>query len=318
MAREPFSLLAKHTAAQHGCVSVPQVAASGVTRQDLHRLERRGVIERAHRSVYRVAGVPESWQSDLMAALLAAGEGAVASHSWAARLHGITRVEVTEQPEVTKPGRVACETSDITAHNTRELERCDITTLQDIPVTSGARTNVDLAGRHSRSEIMAVTDDLIATKATTRSWQYRRARHLFEGRGVVLVIIDITKPGAEDEFWSWLERRFDTDVVRACNLPAPAYNVRLLDKDGLIGIADAVWRFERDVVVEIDGLRFHRLAAERRRDARKANRYALSGRIPLRFTYGDVVDDPAGVAAQVRAALVAAGAPGVGSWSKNG
>lgn len=59
-------------------------------------------------------------------------------------------------------------------------------------------------------------------------------------------------------------------------------------------------------MTELDGLRFHRRTSDRQRDSRKSNRYALSGRIPLRFTYTDVVSDPAAVAAQIREALAVA------------
>lgn len=185
-------------------------------------------------------------------------------------------------------------------------------TVRGIPATSGARTAIDLADGHlTATEIMAMVDDLICRKATTRAWLHRRARALAAGRAGVGVIVRITRPGAEDDFWSWLERRFDTGVVAAFGLPSPAYNVSVRDRRGRIGIADACWDGPRDVVVE--RLRFHRLAASRRRDARKANRYALSGRIPLRFTYVDVVEHPAWVAAQVREALEASGRLTVGS-----
>ncbi|HVL98472.1 MAG TPA: type IV toxin-antitoxin system AbiEi family antitoxin domain-containing protein [Egibacteraceae bacterium] len=317
MARDPLALLARFTAGQYGHVTVRQAATAGVTRQDLHRLTRRGLLVRAHPRVYRVAFVPVTREGRAMAAVLSAGPKAVLSFSWAAWLHGVDRVPLTREPEVTLPGRLAPELPGVTAHSTRLLERCDITTVRGIPVTSGARTSVDLADDRLRdTEIMALTDDLICRKATTRAWQHRRACALAAGRAGVGVIARITRPGAEDEFWSWLERRFDRDVVRAYGLPRPAYNVALHDERGRIGIADACWAGPRDVVVELDGLRFHRLTADRRRDSHKSNRYAVSGRIPQRFTYTDVVSDPAAVAAQLRHALRAAGHPaGVGTAS---
>ena len=134
---------------------------------------------------------------------------------------------------------------------TRELDRCDVTTVRDIPVTSGARTGVDLASRLTEDETMAMTDDLLCSRATTRPWLHKRACHLAAGRAGVQVIARITRPGA--------------------------------------------------------GLRFHRLTRDRRRDSHKANRYAVSGRIPLRFTYVDVACHPEMVARQVREALRAAG-----------
>lgn len=75
-----------------------------------------------------------------MAAVLAGGERAVLLHSWAAWLHGIDRVPLARQPQITRPSRVRLRIPGVTVHATRELERCDLTTVRGIPVTSGART----------------------------------------------------------------------------------------------------------------------------------------------------------------------------------
>lgn len=297
------------TRKQFGHVSVEQAATVAVSPQDLYRLRKRGLLVHVHRSVYRAASVAPSREGDLMAAVLAGGPDAVAGYSSAIRLHGITRVPLAPQPEIVVPGRVAPVIPGVTVHCTRELEACDRTTVSGIPATSPARTNIDLADdRLDQAETMALTDDLICRKGTTRAWMHRRARHLANGRKGAGVIARLTASEAEAEFWSWLERRFDTAVVQAFNLPPPAYNVAVHDAKGRIGIADALWSFDRDVVAELDGLRFHQLTADRRRDSRKANRYAASNRIPLRFTYLDVVKHPAVVAEEIRAALRTAGA----------
>lgn len=314
MARNPLARLSPFTTEQYGHVTTVQAATVGVTARNLFRLVGSALLVRVHRGVYRVASVAETREGTALAAVLAAGEGAALSHSWAAWLHGIDRVLLAEEPEVTTPGRARRRIPGVTVRTSRDLPPCDVVTVRGIPATSGARTAIDLADGHlTATEIMAMVDDLICRKATTRAWVHRRARALAAGRAGVGVIVRITRPGAEDEFWSWLERRFDTGVVAAFGLPPPAYNLSVRDRRGRIGIADACWDGPRDVVVELDGLRFHRLTASRRRDARKANRYALSGRIPLRFTYVDVVEHPDRVAAQVREALEASGRLAVGS-----
>ncbi len=100
-----------------------------------------GRWERSHLGVYRVAGAPASWRQDLMAACLAAGEGAMASHRSAARLWGLIGEEVLEvsilRPGCHRlPGVVVHRSTDL--HTTRAL-RCE-----GIPVTPPARTLVDL------------------------------------------------------------------------------------------------------------------------------------------------------------------------------
>lgn len=301
---DPIAAVSVHAVEQHGHVSVRQAAAAGLSRKALPRLAKAKSVVRVHRGVYRLASAPVTWQGRLMAAVLAAGDDAVASHAWAAALHGIERVPRPIDPEITIPAHRTLVVPGVRIHRSRDLESCDTVVKDGIPATSGARTSIDLAPRLSEDEIMAVIDELICSRATTRRWQHRRAVALQRGRRRVEVIARITAPGAEDEFWSWLERRFDTTVVRQHGLPRPAYNVPLYDGEGLIGYADACW-VQRGVtvVVEVEGLRFHRLAATRRKDARKSNRHALAGRVPLRFLYTDVVGYPAQVAATIRRAL---------------
>lgn len=300
---DPIAAISARARDQHSHVTTAQAVADGVSRKALHRLARAGVLVRVHHGVYRLASARVAWQGRLMAAVLAAGDGAVASHAWAAHLHGITRVDMGTEPEITVPGHRTLAIPGVRIHRSRDLPSCDTTVKQGIPATSGARTSIDLASRLPEEEIMTVTDEMICSRATTRKWQHRRAVALHRGRPGVHVIVRITRPGAEDEFWSWLERRFDTGVVRAHGLPVPAYNVPLSDNRGFIGYADACWERALTVVVEVDGLRFHRLISTRRKDARKSNRHALAGRIPLRFVYTDVVQNPACVAAEILRAL---------------
>lgn len=222
----------------------------GISKYAIRRLRERGLIDWVHPNVYRLTSATVTWKGRLMAAVLAAGPGAVASHAWALKLHGIDR----------------------------------IVTVDGIPATSGARTAVDLAGTLSEADLMAVVDDVICRRKSTRRWMHRRACHLQHGRPGVGVIVRITAPGAEKDFWSWLERRFDRDVVTRFGLPTPVYNVPVHDDRGRIGYADASWEPGWAVVVELDGLRFHTLSRQRRRDARQHNRYATSGRIPMRFS----------------------------------
>lgn len=307
MARNPLVKLQPFAVKQHGHVTLWQALQAGVDRQALYRLTKQGALVRVHPGVYRLASAPVTFEGRAIATVLASGPGSVASHSWAAKLLGVTRVPVTEQPEIISPGTRPTRVRGVRAHNSRELERCDTTTVQHVPVTSGARTAIDLAhDRLDQAATMALVDDLITLEATSRDWQYRRARHLGNGRAGVDVIVRITKPGAEEEFRSWLERCYDVTVIQAFGLPRPSYNVAVHDKRGRIGIADAVWELGRGVVVELDGLRFHCLTRNRQRDAGKTNRYTLSGRIALRFTYLDVVRTPAEVVDQVRQALDAA------------
>lgn len=282
-----------------------------VHRFAIHRLQAQALVEGVHRTVYRLTSVPVTWKGRLMAAVLAPGPDAVASHAWALRLHGLDRVQLPHTPQVTIPASRVRTVAGVEIHRSRELDRCDIVTVDGIPATSGARTAVDLASPLSELMLMTVVDELICRRRSTRQWMHRRACHLRPGRPGVAVVVRITRPEAEDEFWSWLERRFDRDVVARFGLPVPASNVPVFDAHGRIGYADASWEPRWPVVTELDGLQFHTLSEARRRDARRHNRYAMSGRISLRFTYRDVVQTPEQVARAIREALTRSATPAV-------
>ena len=303
MARHPLDKLADHTGAQHGHFSTAQARAADISKYAVHRLQGQALTERVHANVYRLTSAPVTWKGRLMAAVLAAGPGAVASHAWALKLHGIDRVRPPVTPQVTIAASRVRVVAGVEVHRSRELERCDIVTVDGIPATSGTRTAVDLASTGSETDVMAVVDDLICRRKSTREWMHRRACHLRPGRPGVGVIVRITHPDAEGEFWSYLERRFDRDVVARFGLPVPAYNVPVHDAHGRIGLADASWEPGSPVVTELEGLRFHSLTPARRKDARRYNRYATSGRIPLRFTYEDVMKTPELVARTILDAL---------------
>lgn len=315
MSASSLAALAVFTVKQFGHFSIDQARQVNVGRGAIDRLRQRGVIVRVQPRVYRLTSVPESEKGKLVAALLAAGSGAVASHSWAAWLLGLDRVRRTRHPEITLAGGSRRTLRGVVIHRTSQLETCDTVEKEGIPLTSGARTVVDLVGRLSVEQRMAFADDAIRVRCTTREWLYRRACALGNGRGGVATITWITRPGAEGEFWSWLERTFHQGVVRAHGLPRPEYNVRLHDDDGFVGIADACWRGDSMVVTEVDGIGFHESAAQRVNDARQSNRHALSGRVALRFPYEDVVGRPHVVATQIRRALQRAGYPGLGAGS---
>lgn len=318
MTAPSLAALAVFTVKQFGHFSLAQARQVNLSRAAIHRLRQQGVVVRVQPRVYRLTSVAESTKGTLTAALLAAGSGAVASHSWAAWLLGLERVSRTRHPEITVPGGSRCRLRGVVMHRTSQLEPSDTVEKDGIPLTSGARTLIDLAGRLSMEQRMALADDAVRLRRTTRQWLYRRACALVNGRAGVTTLVWITRPGAEGEFWSWLERTFGRRVVRAHGLPEPDYNVSLYDDDGFVGVADACWRGDSMVISETDGIGFHASSAQRARDARQSNRHALSGRVVLRFPYEDVVGRPHVVATQIRKALERAGHPGVGSGSSQG
>jgi len=287
---------------QLGLFTWTQACEAGIKKQTLYRLVDSGEIQRLHHRVYRLTGVPQSFSSTVLAAVLATGPTSVASHATAALLHGIRCVPPTPQHEICAVGSALPLLDGVTVHRTRRLDGLDITVVNGVPVTTGARTVVDLAGRLTREELPNLVDEAICRRTTSRWWLYRRASELQIGRPRVDRVVRLTAPGAEGEFWSWLERKGNW-VLRNGGLPEPEWNVKLFDDGGrFLGIVDAFYAWAR-VILQFDGLQFHRLPEQRQRDVEQGNWAALGQYCLLRFTWRDVVERPEYVVTQVRLAL---------------
>ena len=100
-----------------------------------------GGVHRLHLGVYAVGHVAITADGRDLAAVLACGSGALLSHRSAA-VHWLV-VRHAPLYEVTVPGRV--DRPGIVARRTRSLTEEDPAVLHGIPVTSPARTLVDLA-----------------------------------------------------------------------------------------------------------------------------------------------------------------------------
>jgi very-short-patch-repair endonuclease len=93
---------------------------------------------------------------------------------------------------------------------------------------------------------------------------------------------------------SELERRF-LQLVRKAGLPQPLTQQRV---NGYL--VDFYWP-ELKLVVETDGLRYHRTATQQSRDRERDQAHVAAGLIALRFTHAQVRYDPARVVETLRA-----------------
>lgn len=91
-------------------------------------------------------------------------------------------------------------------------------------------------------------------------------------------------------------------VPRRGGLPTPVMNYPVRDLYGRRRKIDAAYVPER-VGVELDGRTSHHLMTDRRDDDRRQNALMLVGWQILRFTWWDLVHEPARVVREVRAAL---------------
>jgi predicted transcriptional regulator of viral defense system len=128
---------------QHGVVSAGQLRGLGLSSQAIYRRLQKQHLIRLHPGVYAVGHLALSPRWRDFAAVLACGPDALLSHRSAADLWGLRRTS-SPRIEVTAPrGRRG--PAGIAVHRSRVVHSEDRTAVNAIPVTSVARTLVDLA-----------------------------------------------------------------------------------------------------------------------------------------------------------------------------
>ena len=139
--RRVDGLIAGLAARQHGVVARRQLVELGLGRRAIGNRIDAGRLHPIHRGVYAVGHRPRTSEAAWMAAVLVA-DGAVLSHRSAAALWGIRRNDRTAV-EITVP-RALKRRARLEIHQAR-LQPDEITTHNGIPVTTPARTLLDLA-----------------------------------------------------------------------------------------------------------------------------------------------------------------------------
>jgi hypothetical protein len=145
-------------ARQHALVTLEQARVHGFTDDAIrHRVET-GRWRRIRHAVYLVNGAPQTWEQTALAAVLASGPEAVASHTTAAVLWGLPGVwhEVMFDVSTPRPRRVR--QRGVRVHRTVRFLEMEHGTRRQIPVTSLARTLVDLSGSMSVQQLGVATD----------------------------------------------------------------------------------------------------------------------------------------------------------------
>jgi hypothetical protein len=126
-----------------GVVSTEQQRSCGLTRGAIDGWLRVGRLHRLHRGVYLLGHGAAGREAQALAAVLACGPGAVLSHRSAAAWWGLLESQ-RAVVDVLAP-RSRGHRQGIDVHRTRVLDVTDTTTRRRMPVTTVARTLLDLA-----------------------------------------------------------------------------------------------------------------------------------------------------------------------------
>ena len=282
-------------------VTRDQLIASGVGTRGISDWVQRGRLHRLHRGIYAYGHDRLRVEGRWLAAVLACGPAAVLSHGTAARMWEI-RQSNSALIDVTVPSRAGrIRRKGIRIHRSGRLAPQEVTVRNGIPVTTVARTLLDLADVLDTQALRrAVTEaeytnrfDLTAFNAVVQDNPGRRTRKLmtaaFEGRQ------HRTRSPLEDRFLRFMDRWGVEEPE--CNAWIEGYEV------------DVVWT-RVGLVVELDGVAAHGTRAAVRRDRRKDRVLWRAGFRTMRLT-ADALD----AEEEVLADLVQAGVR-VASWPR--
>lgn len=271
--------LARIAGASHGVVTRAQLLSVGISAGEISRRLEAGALLREHWGVYRVGHRAPSLEARYLAAVLACGEGALLSGRAAAHLLGAL-FGPAPPAEVTAPRERRVEGVVV---RRRRREPGDGILWRGIPTTSVARTLVDLAA-------VLNTDDL------ARACHEAGIRHRTTPADVEAVLARRpNSPGAAKlrrilrgdvrVTLSKLEARFLTRL-REAGLVLPQTN-RLAGGRRV----DCRWPEQR-LTVELDGYRYHQSRRAWEQDRHREREARARGDEFRRYTYGDVVERP--------------------------
>lgn len=290
---------------QHGVVARAQLRELGLSDAAIEHRLAIGRLHLVRRGVYAVGRPGLGQIGRWMAAVLCCGPGAMLSHKSAAAAWKIRR-EWRGAITVSVPDGYSSRTPGLRVHRRKNIPTSRIAQVSGVPVTDPVMTLVDLAATLAPDELEAAVNeadklDLVDPKALRRGLEemsgYRgvaRLRHCVDRHSFVFTD-------------SALERRF-LPIARAAGLPAPQTRRRV---EGFV--ADFLWP-DLALVVETDGLRYHRTPAQQARDRLRDQAYARAGLTSLRFTHAQVWFDPAEVRRTLAAVAARLAPAGVLTW----
>lgn len=277
-----------------------RVLAADVDPDDILIALRSCRIRRIQRGVYAPRSVELRPLAYARAAIISSGEpDAVASHLTAARVHGLARPSGTH-PEYVTVGRRhrRRERRDLHFHG-RPLALREVRVLDDVPVTSVARTLADLAGSLDRLFAVWIIDDAIRRDLCEPA-EVQAAADRWSGGGAGRARQRVAEADGMSE--SVLETAGRLALLDA-GLPPTRAQYVLRDRSGaMVARLDGAYEEER-IGIEYDGKGPHSAPSAVFHDRHRQNAVSALGWTVLRYTWWDVVHDRERFVASVRSGL---------------
>jgi very-short-patch-repair endonuclease len=277
---------------QEGVVARRQLLALGMNARSVDHRLRRGTLHSYLPGVYAVGHRVVSPRGRLVAAVLAAGDGAVLSHRSAGQVWRLLRGS-GPRVDVTAP-RWRRAIPGVRGHSSL-LPHDERTVHGGLPVTSVPRTLLDLAGvlrprelerAVNEAEVLRLGDALSVPDIIDR----HPRRHGVRALRAVLADLDVSVTRGE------LERRFRAFLKRR-RLPRPAFNVAVLGYE-----VDCLWP-EHRLIAELDGRSAHDTRMRFETDRARDRTLLVAGFHVVRITWLQLHSEPDVLEADLRVLL---------------
>ena len=255
-----------------------------------------------HPGVYRIAGTEPSWEQALLAAVLAAGDEAIASHRAAAAMWGIEQIE--RVIELTVPTARRPRVEGAVLHRTDGLLLPERTRLRHIPLTTPARTVFDLASVIPRGALDRVVEDVLSRRLVPRQALVAQlAAHRGPGRRKTHVLQELL--GEHPERWERAEGRFERRLLRflkARGFPEPVLQHKVTLPSGKNVFIDAAYP-DRLIGLEANSYLWHTARRDWVRNQVKTRALTAMGWGIITVTWEDLVPNATTFEEELRTAL---------------
>jgi very-short-patch-repair endonuclease len=245
---------------------------------------------RLHHGVFKLGSTKPNLDQLEMAAILAAGQGAVLSHASAARRLGLD-VPAIDSVQVTIPAsRVAPKLTGVRVSRSRELTERDVTRRGPFRLTHLARTMIDLASVLDAGWLRATLDSALRQKQTNFAWISRALNNDGRGRrGAKRLRTLLTEHRLQDEIPDSALESLAMELARATGRK-PRLHWNIVERGRLIAEVDFAWPEVR-LCVELDGWAEHGTRAAFVHDRLRDRTLLKLGWMVLRYTWYDVIGD---------------------------
>jgi very-short-patch-repair endonuclease len=277
-ADQVIAALARRT---HGVVTRQELLGAGISTDEIQGRLDRGSLIAVYDGVYRVGHAAPSVEASFIAAVKACGEGSLLRKRAAAYLWRLIQRPPKEPEVLTTTER---KVKGIKTQRARAgIHKRDRAKYRGIPVTSVARTIVDLAADAREAQLARIFHEAVVKHGTKPEHVEEVLKRRPSAKGAKK--LRAAMYGDQALTLSNLEDAFN-ELLRAADLPLPKTNKRKGSH-----LIDCRW-LEPPVTVELDSYTYHSTRHAWEQDRRRDREAHDRGDRVRRFTRREVLEEP--------------------------